>query len=301
MIKRSATNRHGALPRSLRVAAAQMVFRDSIAENLDQIRCAALKAAHSKADVILFPECATTGYGFPFESLNRSALHSALRSIGELASSLGIYLIVGSPMFCGRGLFNAILVFDRRGHLAHTYAKCQLTASDERFFARGRGLSFFSIDGIPCTSILCHERRYPELVRLPAMAGARIVFHPNAGMDSLKVSKTKRQGRDGIAVRAFENAIFYVFANSVGPQGEGLWSAGDSKIVAPSGRVLKLADNRKPCLLIQDLELPEATRRYAQDSLKYPAVLARFWPRILRTLKSECRVTDAKFRRALLG
>ena len=70
-------------------------------------------------------------------------------------------------------------------------------------FAPGDSLALFPIDGIPCTAIICHERRYPELVRLPVMLGAQIVFHPNAGLDAWAVSKSKRGGRDGIAVRAF--------------------------------------------------------------------------------------------------
>src|SRR5207244_11467519 len=119
------------------------------------------------------------------------------------------------------------------GAPVHCYAKCQLTPPDRQVFTPGDAVSLFEVDGVPCTSIVCHERRYPELVRLAAMAGARIVFHPNAGLDSPAVSKAKRRGQDGIDARAFENAIYYVFANSVGPQGGGRWSAGDSKIVAP--------------------------------------------------------------------
>jgi hypothetical protein len=34
-----------------------------------------------------------------------------------------------------------------------------------------------------------------------------IHFHPNAGLDPLAVSRKKRGGRDGISVRAFENAV----------------------------------------------------------------------------------------------
>src|SRR5713226_2584784 len=115
---------------------------------------------------------------------------------------------------------------------------------DAEVFTPGNSLAFFRIDGVPCTAIICHERRFPELVRLPVMLGAQIIFHPNAGLDLLPVSKTKRRGRDGIVTRAFENQVFYVFANSVGPQGSGLWSAGDSKIVAPDCHVLALAIRR---------------------------------------------------------
>src|SRR6185436_11268414 len=120
------------------------------------------------------------------------------------------------------------------------------------------------VGGVACSAILCHERRYPELVRLPVMLGAQIVFHPNAGLDAIAVSKAKRGGRDGIAVRAFENQVFYVFANSVGPQGGGLWSAGDSKIVAPDSRVLALANNRDETLIHAHLDLSQAGRKYAR-------------------------------------
>ena len=70
----------------------------------------------------------------------------------------------------------------------------------------------------------------------------------------------KRRGRDGIVARAFENAVYYVFANSVGPQGGGKWSAGDSKIVAPDGSFLQLADNRREMIIVNELDLSLATR-----------------------------------------
>jgi predicted amidohydrolase len=143
----------------------------------------------------------------------------------------------------------------------------------------------FRIDGVRCTAIICHERRFPELVRLAVMMGAQIVFHPNAGLDSLPVSKTKRGGRDGIAVRAFENQVFYVFANSVGPQVSGLWSAGDSKIVAPDTGVLALANNRDEMLIHARAELRQAGRKYAREALQKPNFLRRHW----KSMLAECR------------
>ena len=145
--------------------------------------------------------------------------------------------------------------------------------------------------------IICHERRYPELVRLPVMAGAQIVFHPNAGMDALAGSRTKRRGRDGIPVRAFENAVFYVFANSVGPQGDGRWSAGDSKLVAPDGSFLKLADNRRESVLVDDLDLSCATRKYDLDSLRHPRFLAAHWRRMLPEIRRRIGENDRRFTR----
>ena len=146
-----------------------------------------------------------------------------------------------------------------------------------------------------CTSIICHERRYPELVRLAAMAGARVLFHPNAGLDAPSVSKAKRRGADGIDVRAFENAIFYVFANSVGPQGRGLWSAGDSKVVAPDRSRLALADNTGDAVIVADLDLSKATGKYARESLDHPRFLSAHWNRMLRDIRSRVRDSVARF------
>ncbi len=272
-------------PRTLRVAAVQMKFAAMVGGNLAKIERAIRNAARRRADAVLFPECATTGYNRDFSKLNRVELQAALKRIGLLALKHRINVLIGSPVPYGRRWQNCLVVFDRSGRVVHTYAKCQLTERDRQFFAPGDGIALFDLDGVCCTAIICHERRYPELVRLAVMAGARVLFHPNAGLDTLAVSRRKRSGRDGITVRAWENAIFYVFANSVGPQGSGLWSAGDSKIVAPDGSVLKLADNLSESLIVADLELAQATGKYARESLEHPRFLAKHWRAMMRAVK----------------
>lgn len=280
---------------TLRVAAVQMKFAHSIEGNLAKIEQAASHAAAAGADAVLFPECATTGYGYDFGSLRPTDVRKCLQTIGRIAAAQKTYLLVGSPVFAGRRLFNGMTVFDRDGRLVHVYAKCQLTASDRVWFSPGNSLSLFLIDGVWATAIICHERRYPELVRLAVMAGAQILFHPNAGMDLLSVSKSKRGGRDGIAVRAFENAIYYVFANSVGPQGQQKWSAGDTKIVAPDGSLVQLADNEHEANVSADLDLSLATRKYAIDSLEHPEFLAKHWRGLLREVQQRVVETDRRF------
>jgi predicted amidohydrolase len=284
-------------PTCLRVAAVQMIFADSLSGNLEKIELAATRAAKAGADVVLFPECATTGYAYDFATLKPAQLRRALRVVATIAAKQNVYLLVGSPIFAGRRLFNGLVVFDRSGRLVHTYAKCQLTDADRSWFTPGDGISLFSLDGVRATAIICHERRYPELVRLAVMDGARVVFHPNAGMDTREVSRAKWRGQDGMAVRAFENAVYYVFANSVGPQGCDRWSAGDSKIVAPDGSFLQLADNRREMIIADELDLSQATRKYARESLQHPRILAAHWRRMLPELRQRVRETDLMFRR----
>jgi predicted amidohydrolase len=269
----------------LRVAAAQMTFAPTIGGNLEKIRRALAEAARRRADALLFPECAVTGYSYDFRSLRPGEVRDALAVIGELARHHAMNVLVGTPLFAGKDLQNALVVFGRDGRPRHAYAKCHLTDLDRKSFTPGDAVALFEIDRVPSTAIVCHERRYPELVRLAVMAGARILFHPNAGLDAPAVSRSKRDGRDGIDVRAFENAIYYVFANSVGPQGGGKWSAGDSKIVAPDRSRLALADNEHEGIIIADLDLSKATGKYADEGREHPRFLAPYWKRMIAEVR----------------
>lgn len=281
---------------NLRVAVAQMKFSRSIDENLENIRDAISAAKRQRAQAILFPECATTGYGYAFDQLRPDTVRSTLFVVSLAAAESGLDVLIGSPVFGKDGrLFNGLVVIDHRGRFVHCYAKCQLTAADRTIFSPGNHVALFRVRGVLCTSIICHERRYPELVRIPVMAGAQILFHPNAGMDALTVSKSKRAGRDGSSVRAFENAIYYLFANSVGPQGGRKWSAGDSKIVAPDGTLLALADNENGAVLAATLDLNEATRKYARESLAQPRFLRAFWQRIVHETRQRAKKSREAF------
>lgn len=276
-------------PFRLRVAAVQMRFAPTIAANLVKIETALRTAVRRRADAVLFPECATTGYAFDFATLKPAEIRGALAAVGLLAARFRVNVLIGSPVFRGRALQNCLVVFDRHGRVAHCYAKCQLTERDRRFFKPGNAIALFEVAGVTATTIICHERRYPELVRIAVMAGARILFHPNAGLDALALSRRKHGGRDGIAVRAFENAIYYVFANSIGPQGGGKWSAGDSKIVAPDGSLLRLADNENETVIVADFDLAQATGKYALETLSSPRFLAASWRRMVALVRRQSR------------
>jgi predicted amidohydrolase len=279
----------------LRLAAVQMRFGETIDDNLASIADWARMAVQRRADAVLFPECATTGYAYEFQTLKPAEIKHALQALSIVAREQRINLLVGTPVFRRGKLYNCLVVFDRKGQITHCYAKNHLTPSDEQFFVGGNSIALFAIDGVPATAIICHERRYPELVRLGVMAGARIVFHPNAGMDSLAVSRKKRNGRDGVVSRAFENAIYYVFSNTVGPQGNDKWSAGDSKIVAPNETVLACANNRDEAIIAATVNLSDATRSYAQRGIERPAFLRSHWKKMVREVRRQAAETTREF------
>jgi hypothetical protein len=76
----------------------------------------------------------------------------------------------------------------------------------------------------------------------------------------------------------------------VGPQGDGKWSAGDSKIVAPD-----LADNQHEAVIAADLDLAQASRTYAVRALEYPRFLAKHWKQMVSDVRARAEKSALDF------
>ena len=70
--------------RNLRVAAVQMKFAPTIEENLATIERFLAEVKRRRADAVLFPECAVTGYGYDFSTLRPKG--APVKSVGADAS-----------------------------------------------------------------------------------------------------------------------------------------------------------------------------------------------------------------------
>lgn len=123
----------------------------------------------------------------------------------------------------------------------------------------------FRIDGVPASIIICHDERYPELVRLPVLAGARVVFclSHESGLD--KESKFAPY-RAQIQARAVENTVFVVQANAPA-NADATGSHGQSRLIAPDGNLIEEASMFGEDVIVATLEMERATGRQAQQSI----------------------------------
>ena len=222
-------------PSSWRVAAVQMRSSRVMSENLAAIDRHLANCAADSIRVAVFPECAATGY-FDDEfmcAITAEQLELAERRISESCRRHTIHAIVGMPYRDRGKLYNSAVVFDTAGRIVERYHKLQLA---ESWPDAGDHLSVFSLDGIPCSIIICHDERYPELVRLPVLAGARMVFylsHESELSNARKLAPYRAQ----IQARAVENGVFIIHANA--PANEnGSGSHGQSRIIAPDGNLI---------------------------------------------------------------
>jgi predicted amidohydrolase len=104
-------------------------------------------------------------------------------------------------------------------------------------------------DGVPLGLTVCYDLRFPELFRILAIRGARVI--------SLPAAFTKVTGRAHweilIRARAIENQAFLVAADQIGTHPPDKESFGGSMIVDPWGELLARAPDEE-CFIAANLD-----------------------------------------------
>jgi predicted amidohydrolase len=253
-------------PATLRVAAVQMrSSRDLDANVAHTVRLLA-KCAADGVQVAVFPECSVSGYfADVIPKLTAKQLSDAEARIAGACKEHRIWAVVGTPVRAGGKLYNSAVVLDDAGKVRERYHKVQLA---EAWPAPGDHLSVFHVRGVPCSIIICHDERYPELVRLPVLAGARVIFylsHESPLAQEHKLGPYRAQ----IQARAVENSVFVVHANAPANADAG-GSHGQSRLIAPDGNILQEASMFREEVLSATLELRQASAANARRSLSGP-------------------------------
>jgi len=113
-------------------------------------------------------------------------------------------------------------------------------------------------DGVPLGMSVCYDLRFPELYRVLAVRGARILLVPSA----FTLPTTRDHWELLLRARAIENQAFVVAPNQIGDHASGFRSGGRSMIVDPWGLVLATAPDEQTVALAElDLERQDDIRR----------------------------------------
>ncbi|GIX06855.1 MAG: amidohydrolase [Candidatus Poribacteria bacterium] len=244
----------------VRAAAVQMDVRwGEIKANLDRVLQHLEEAVQGGAELVVFPECALSGYCF--EGLEESAPYALragdgpLQAFAERCAQLGVTGVVGFLEREGEQQYNSALLARPDGSWA-VYRKTHLpTLGIDRFVARGDRLPVFSVPFGRMGILICYDVRFPEAPRVLGLSGAEVIALPTnwpVGAESSPDFITR--------ARAWENRVWIVAANRVGVE-RGRRFIGRSQIVTPSGEVLQEAPGDKETILIADLDLRTARQK----------------------------------------
>jgi predicted amidohydrolase len=167
------------------------------AANLEKIKAKVKEAAQMGIDMVCFPELALSGYECGEEAKRDHipcSMHSeaaepipgpSTREIAKLAKELDIYVIFGMPE---RDITNpdlryiAAAVVGPEGILG-SYRKLHLASppiwTEDFCFKAGNHLPLFDTKFGPIGVQICADFwMYPELTRIMALKGARVIFNP---------------------------------------------------------------------------------------------------------------------------
>lgn len=262
--------------KDLRVASIQMEITGDYRANLQRILRGIDEAREANARVVVFPETALSGFTREtIETLSWKEVESAMVSIAEAAQRVGIYVIYGCATQSPKEKpFNSALVIGPDGKEIFRYHKM----FPESWFEPGDRLALFEIDGIPCTMMICHDERFPELTRIPALGGAKLCFYISYEINSVKNAMLKKEGyRAQLIARAVENNVWMIQSNGIGPLSSSEHvSLGNSRIVNPQGVVLKEAPELKETTIIEDIDPEAATCSNALETMN-SAFLTPWW------------------------
>ena len=280
--------------RTLQVSCVQMHWARPLAFNVERTRHHIRQAAAAGSRVVLFPEMSLTGYYFPYAvQLAPAEIEQALDAARQAAAEAGIWAIVGTLRQTRDRHLNLAHVINPKGEVIHEYAKVNMAGADETRYCRGgEKLSLFELDGILCTLVICRDGRHPELYRIPAMAGAQILFHPSCSSDEIEAVCWKRTSGRAQQPVGPNAKIFHCVANTVGQSPDGKQtSSGGSFIREPGGLPLAEAGFHQEELITAVLDLDRADRSYVLDSLRNPPFLAPHWEAMVAEVRARADET----------
>lgn len=198
-------------------------------------------AAGEGAKLVVFPECALTGYGFADrrEALNAAEQITPGGSVGKIAEvcqRLDVHAIVGLLERYNSKLYNACTLVGPAG-IVSTYRKVHLPyLGVDRFADPGdRPFEVVEAAGIKIGMHICYDGAFPEPARVMTLLGAELIVLPtNWPSQSATIAEHL------IACRAVENVVYAMAVNRVGEE-RGFRFEGRSSIADPGGVTLARA------------------------------------------------------------
>jgi predicted amidohydrolase len=272
---------------TLRAAAVQLTATRDKAANLEAADRLVRRAAADGARLVVLPEkWSVLGRGADLREGAEPLDGPAVTWARDAARELRIDLVAGSISERVDGddkLRNTSLHIGPDGEIKATYRKMHMfdvevggtVYRESEHEAPGDDVVLSrTADGVELGLTVCYDIRFPELYRILAVRGARIVTIPAA----FTVPTTRDHWEVLVRARAIEDQCFVIAANQVGTHVEGLASGGRSMIVDPWGLVLAQAADAQT-VITADLDLDaQAAIRTRLPSLANRRPAAYRWP-----------------------
>ena len=229
-------------------------FRPSFGKVRQNVKKVINALQEVKADLIVLPELAFTGYHFQ----NRNELKtlaedpeksSTVVALAELCQQNNIHLVTGFAEKTKDKIFNSALLIGPEG-VEHTYRKLHLFNEEKKYFDEGDiPLQVNIVNDVKVGMLVCFDWAFPETIRALTLQGAEVIAHPS----NLILAFCQ----EAMITRCLENRVFAVTTNRFGsdkrPHGE-LKFTGKSQIVGPGGLLINRAASQREALYVTEID-----------------------------------------------
>jgi 5-aminopentanamidase len=235
-----------------KIAAVQMDCRlGDVPANLVVIRERLHAAADAGARLVIYPECALSGYCF--SSADEARPHAetvpgpATTALTDDCRRRGVHAIVGMLELGPRGeLFNSAALIGPEG-VTTCYRKVHLPfLGVDRFTTLGsQPFAVHDIGGLRVGINICYDNSFPEAPRCLMLLGADLIALPTNWPPGATST-----ARYLVPARAIENIVYFAAVDRVGEE-RGVRFIGQSQIVGCDGQRLALAEDGPELLLAE--------------------------------------------------
>jgi deaminated glutathione amidase len=274
----------------MRAAAVQLNSTDDKQRNLEAAERLVHDAAADGAELIALPEkWNLLGGGEALRAGAEQLDGPTITAARSWARELGVYLVAGSiaehrPDH--ERLFNTSVLIGPDGDVESVYRKIHMFDVDVGGVAYreseheqpGGEIVLAHAGDVPVGMTVCYDLRFPELYRILAVRGARVLVVPSAF--------TLHTGKDHwevlLRARAIENSAFVLAPNQIGEAPPHYRSYGRSMVLDPWGVVLATASDEE-CFVAAELDFALQDRiRESLPSLANRRPESYAWPEEVR-------------------
>lgn len=219
-----------------------------------------VQGSGQKADLLVFPEMALTGYAFPQKTALEKVCSVKYNDFTtefskELAGIINGVIVIGYPEYDNGLLYNSAIMTDEH-RIIGNYRKSHLFGAEKDVFEPGNsGFNVFDCGKFRVGMMICFDWVFPESARTLAGGGADIIAHP--------VNLVMPYCQRAMFARSLENGVFTISANRCGTEiwGKPLVFTGESVFYDPRGNLLARSPEEGDEIRIVEIDISSARNK----------------------------------------
>lgn len=245
----------------MQISAVQLdVILNDTSANLAELKRIVESEAAAGSELVVFPECFTTGYCF--DSLDEAMQAAetldgpAIEFVTQVCARSNCHTVFGMLEKDGDRLFNVSVLVGPNG-LVGRYRKIHLPYLGVDRFTTPGDLPFevFEASGVRIGMLICYDGGFPEAARVLALQGADLILLPTNWPPGAEY-----MSEFSVNSRAMENGVYFAAVNRIGLE-RGFSFIGRSRICNPVGATVETANHNDFAILRTEIDVAQSRQK----------------------------------------